>query len=228
MLGGIVLTADLLTAGAKSAAPAAQIERYAHSIRRFSGRMERLISDLVDVSSMEAGNLSLIPEPVDPRTLVTESVEAFQIAATRHGIELSSEIGERVRPATLDRERILQVITNLVGNALKFTPRDGRITISVESLQSEVRFTVADTGCGIESRQPVLAPLLAPDLTTRLLRAPQPLANRVHGRSPARHILPVGHDRRRAPSLGPCRRILARDIDLFDLRGDVLARHRFA
>jgi signal transduction histidine kinase len=153
LLGGIVLTADLLTTAAKTAEPATQLERYADSIHRFSGRMERLISDLVDVASMEAGKLSLIPELADPRALVTESVEAFQAAATRHGVRISAEVGEAVHPMTLDRERILQVITNLVGNALKFTPRDGRITIRVEALESEVRFTVEDTGCGIAARQ---------------------------------------------------------------------------
>ena len=153
LLGGIVLTADLLHVVAKTPEPAAQVERYAHSIRRFSARMERLISDLVDVASMEAGRLSLLPELVDPRPLVTESVEAFQLAAMKHGVRIVAEMGEGIHPVTLDRERILQALTNLVGNALKFTPRDGRITVRIEPLDSAVRFTVEDTGCGIPAEQ---------------------------------------------------------------------------
>jgi len=153
LLGGIVLTADLLSIAAKTAEPAAQVERYADSIHRFSARMDRLINDLMDVASIEAGKLSLIPAMADPGALVTESAEAFQLASAKHGIHINSEIGPGLHRVTLDRDRILQVITNLVGNALKFTPRGGRIEIRLEALDASVRFAVADTGCGIPSEQ---------------------------------------------------------------------------
>ncbi|CAN5846770.1 hypothetical protein BH11MYX2_BH11MYX2_18340 [soil metagenome] len=149
LLGGIVLSADLLGGSSDGVQAAPHIQRYAASIHRFSARMERLIGDLMDVSSMEAGKLAMIPELVDVGVLVRDLVGTFQLASANHGIELSSEVAADLALVSLDRERIQQVLTNLVGNALKFTDRGGFITIRVALVDELVQFSVTDTGHGI-------------------------------------------------------------------------------
>ena len=149
LLGGIALGADLLQKLARTDAPVARVAQHADRIQRCCARMNRLIGDLMDVASIEAGKLSIVAEPNDPNQLVRDSLEAFQPAAQAQGIELTCEPGTNVGVVALDHERILQVLTNLVGNALKFTARSGRISIRVESRGQDVCFMVADTGEGI-------------------------------------------------------------------------------
>jgi signal transduction histidine kinase len=149
LLGGIALSAEMLQRLAKSDEPIARVAKYADGIQRCSARMNRLVGDLMDVASIEAGKLSIAPERNDPNQLVRDSLEAFQPAAHAQGIELTCEPGTDVGVVELDHERILQVLTNLVGNALKFTAKSGRISIRVEPRGQDVCFVVADTGEGI-------------------------------------------------------------------------------
>jgi len=123
--------------------------KYAERILRFSARMNRLVGDLMDVASIEAGKLGLVRTPRSPALLLRDSLEAFGPAAAAVGIELTCE--SRIGSATvdIDHERILQVLTNLVGNALKFTPKGGKIAIRVERRDDAVCFSVADTGPGV-------------------------------------------------------------------------------
>jgi len=149
LLGGIALSADLLKEVERSDQPFVKVKRYADSIQRFSARMNRLVGDLMDMASIEAGKLSMHRVRHNASSLVRDSLEAFEPAAAAQGIELASKQDDLAAAVDLDHERILQVLTNLVGNALKFTPRGGRITISVERRGEEVCFGVFDTGCGI-------------------------------------------------------------------------------
>lgn len=118
-------------------------------IRRTAERMDRLIMDLLDVSSMEAGRFSVEPRPESLRSLVTEARDLFTPMATAKQVELESEMPDDDVMVHADRGRVLQVMSNLIGNALKFTPEGGRITVAAEKEGGEVRFTVADTGTGI-------------------------------------------------------------------------------
>jgi len=81
--------------------------------------------------------------------LLSDSRDAFKPAAAAAGIELTCTSEEDPGIVDLDHERILQVLTNLVGNALKFTPRGGRITIEIALREDAIWFSVADTGSGI-------------------------------------------------------------------------------
>jgi signal transduction histidine kinase len=149
LLGGIALSAEFLADVEGTDEPFVKVARYAATILRFSARMNRLVGDLMDVASIEAGKLSMVRLRYDARSLIRSSLDAFQPAATAQGIELSCEQVEAAAMVELDQERILQVLTNLVGNALKFTPRGGRITIALELRGDEVCFSVSDTGSGI-------------------------------------------------------------------------------
>ena len=111
--------------------------------------MNRLIGDLVDVASMEAGVLAVTREVGDPTTVVTEVVDTFQAQAAATGVSLTAEIVPPPLLAALDSARILQVLTNLLSNAIKFTPANGRIVVRVESVGDEIRFAISDTGVGI-------------------------------------------------------------------------------
>jgi len=120
---------------------------------RAVARMNRLIGDLLDVVRMEAGHLSLDLGPCDVTRVLVETMEAFQPRAAEQGISLvlSREPPNVVVQA--DEERVLQLIDNLVGNALKFTPSGGRVSIGGYIDADELRVTVADTGPGIPEEQ---------------------------------------------------------------------------
>lgn len=149
LLGGIALRAAMLVRNASEDAAGQRTRKDAESIQRFTARMNRLIGDLLDVASIEAGRLSVEPRPEDAIRLVRETVEAFQPAASAKGLSLESDVAQDSLLAHFDHERILQVLANLLSNAIKFTPEGGRVSIRVEPVGEEVRFSVADTGQGI-------------------------------------------------------------------------------
>jgi signal transduction histidine kinase len=149
LLGGIALSAELLKEVEKLDQPFVRVTRYAERIQRFGARMTRLVADLMDVASIEAGKLSLVRSRYDAGLLLSDSRDAFGPAAAAAGIELTCTSEDDPGIVDLDHERILQVLTNLVGNALKFTPRGGRITIDLARREDAIRFSVTDTGSGI-------------------------------------------------------------------------------
>jgi signal transduction histidine kinase len=122
--------------------PAALIERSATY-------MDRLISDLLDVTRMEAGTLSLEQCPVPARELVDESIQAQRPIAAAAALELRIDLPNELPELWADRDRVLQIFENLIGNALKFTGRGGRVTVGATALDREVRFWVTDTGAGV-------------------------------------------------------------------------------
>ena len=149
LLGGIALSADLVKTVAAAEEPVGNTVKYADSILRLSARMNRLIGDLMDVASIEAGKLAIVRERADAGLLVQQTVEAFQSAATARSIALTCKIGEDLGAVEFDPERILQVLANLVSNALKFTPRGGQISVGVESVDQDLCFAVSDSGEGV-------------------------------------------------------------------------------
>jgi len=150
LLGGIAMRAAMLVRNASEDAAGQRTRRDAESIQRFTARMNRLIGDLLDVASIEAGRLTVEPRPEDAIRLVRETMEAFQPAASAKGISLDSDVARDSLLARFDHERILQVLANLLSNAIKFTPEGGRVSIRVEPAGEEVQFSVRDTGPGIE------------------------------------------------------------------------------
>jgi signal transduction histidine kinase len=147
LLGGIALEAEMLADAHSSSASRAR------RIQRYSARMNRLIGDLVDVVSIDAGKLSITRARTDLSGIVMQTIDAFAHAAERAGVTLTTECSAGV-VADADAERMLQVLANLVGNALKFTPRGGHIVVrcAPASEGSGPRLSVKDTGPGIDPK----------------------------------------------------------------------------
>jgi len=122
-------------------------------IRRAADRMNRLIQDLLDVKRIEGGRLSVEPRPESISAVVCEAVEMLRPLATGAAITLSTELPGDLPQALLDPPRIHQVLSNLVGNSIKFTPPGGSITVMAEALGDDVRVSVIDTGPGIPPEQ---------------------------------------------------------------------------
>ncbi len=123
------------------------IRQRVSGIRDALAQTQRLRQDLLDVASIEAGRLAVEPEPHDPGVLLGEALELFAPVAAEHRLDL-------VLPADLplvrvDRTRVLQVLGNLIGNAVKFTRAGGRIELRAQPEEEFVRISVADSGSGI-------------------------------------------------------------------------------
>jgi signal transduction histidine kinase len=149
LLGGIVLNAELLSARAPGNDDGTQTLVATARIKRYAARMNRLIGDLVDVASIDAGKLAVTPAPGDAAALIDEAVETFQAAASAKGISLQAEMAERPLPAELDHDRMLQVLANVIANAIKFTSEGGSIRVRGERAGDELLISVSDTGSGI-------------------------------------------------------------------------------
>lgn len=152
MLGAMVGHAEMITSVVTQADHVPRIQKHAQRIQRSGARMNRLIGDLVDVASIEAGMLKVTREAGDAAPVAIEAVEAFQLQALARGVSLAVEV-EPPAMATFDPARILQVLTNLLSNALKFTPENGKVVVRVIPATAELRIAVSDTGSGIATDQ---------------------------------------------------------------------------
>ncbi|MBL8203644.1 MAG: HAMP domain-containing histidine kinase [Blastocatellia bacterium] len=113
------------------------------------GRLRQLVNDLLDLSKMESGMMRLQREPLDPRTLVEAVIYQLESLAETGAVKLINRVGYNLPEVDCDGQRVEQVLTNLISNALKFTPPQGTITIAASVQEDFVAFTVTDTGCGI-------------------------------------------------------------------------------
>ncbi|GEJ57981.1 sensor histidine kinase [Anaeromyxobacter diazotrophicus] len=147
-LGALHMGAQMVTRLAPPGAPGDELRKAATTVRRTAERMGRLIHDLVDVASLEAGRPSLAPAEQEAAAVAREAAEALQALAADRGVALTVEAPEAV-PLRCDRDRLLQVLTNLLANALQVTPAGGRVRLSARRGGEGVLFTVADDGPGI-------------------------------------------------------------------------------
>ncbi|WP_437332812.1 ATP-binding protein [Sorangium sp. So ce394] len=138
-----VMTKRAAARGEKGDAKAIQ------AIQRSAHRMDRLLHDLLDFASLRAGRLALRRQPQDPREIGREAVETFESLAQEKGIHLGAASAEDVPLVACDRDRVLQVLSNLLSNALKVTGAQGSVTVRCEHREEHVVFSVADTGPGI-------------------------------------------------------------------------------
>jgi signal transduction histidine kinase len=128
-------------------------KRAFETIARAADRMNELISNLLDHEKIRSGHLTISLAQEDLRSLMNEVVEIGGPLAAKKGIEFQAQILPSQGSATIlcDRSRILQVFSNLLGNAVKFTEEKGRITVDVISSVENIEFVVQDTGPGIKS-----------------------------------------------------------------------------
>jgi signal transduction histidine kinase len=116
---------------------------------RSARQMNRLVSDLLDVTRLETGHLALDTETVAATALLSEAVEGMRLVAAERQITVSVLPGGEGLRVNADRGRIGQVLGNLLGNALKFTPPGGRVDLRVKRAGGDVAFEVVDSGPGI-------------------------------------------------------------------------------
>ncbi|MCA9586171.1 MAG: HAMP domain-containing histidine kinase [Myxococcales bacterium] len=126
---------------------------HARRIQRAGSRMSRLVCDLVDVASIQAGKLAVSSTLGDPTEVVDEAIEALRPVALSRDISLVVEVEAPLAPIFFDPERILQVLVNLLSNAIKFTPAGGSVGARLQRVGSDLVFTFSDTGAGIPADQ---------------------------------------------------------------------------
>lgn len=146
-LMGVMLSAETIL----RATPEVDRRRSGSQIARISRaakQMRRMIEDLLDSTSLESGHLSVEIGAHPVRPILEGAMDLLQEQAVSRRVTLVVEVGSDAAIAC-DRQRVVQVISNLVDNALKFTPPDGRITISAHAVGDNMLFSVADSGSGI-------------------------------------------------------------------------------
>lgn len=131
-------------------ADTAEAAEQLRGVRKSIDQMDHLIRDLMDVERIEAGPLVLGAKPVRPSTVVASVIEMFNGIAAARPVALRSRVPAHSPTVRADRERLVQALSNLVGNAVKFTQPGGTIEIIVEPVEGEVQFSVCDDGPGID------------------------------------------------------------------------------
>jgi signal transduction histidine kinase len=125
-----------------------RIREAAERVKRSAARVDGLLRNLIDVAALDAGSLLLSPSEVEVRGLLDETVLMFEPLAEQKSVQLKVDV-DFLESIICDRERILQVLENMIGNALKFVPNGGIIEISARPQPGEVLFEVHDSGPGI-------------------------------------------------------------------------------
>jgi chemotaxis family two-component system sensor kinase Cph1 len=154
-LGIIKIAAAALLKQRSLAADVTPLERVraiADRIDRAADRMNTLIRDLLDLAKIEAGRFAVQPQPVPAGDLVEEALALMRPLADAKRITLRGEVVGNPCVCA-DRERLFQVFSNVIGNAVKFTPEGGSIVIRARAHDGHVLFTVADTGPGVARDQ---------------------------------------------------------------------------
>jgi len=122
---------------------------YADNIRDSGELMLALVNDVLDISTIEAGKRLLVMEPVDLKCVIDDCVRTFATMAEDKAIDVKTEIPGTLAPMTADRRAVVQIVLNLVSNAVKFTEPGGTVTVSAGPGGGSLALTVVDTGVGI-------------------------------------------------------------------------------
>jgi len=128
-----------------------QMREYAGDINKDSRRLARLITDMLDLDRMESGRMTLNAEPVDLNRIVSDAAAQFRLNAADHPIEL--DLDARLHHFIGDPDRLTQVVTNLVSNAIKYSPAGGAVELRTEREDGIVTLTVTDHGMGIPAEK---------------------------------------------------------------------------
>jgi signal transduction histidine kinase len=121
-------------------------------IEQSAAGMDRIITSLLDAEQMVHNNVTLHCERIDLRTLLQECMDLFAQVVLSKSFSMTLDIGAEPIFAEIDHDRILQVLSNLIGNALKFTPNGGTIKVSARKKERHVEISIADNGPGIPSQ----------------------------------------------------------------------------
>jgi signal transduction histidine kinase len=148
-LGIVTMAASVLRQRLNDSSAKRTVDR----ILRASQRAESLVRDLVEVGTIEAGRFTVQTRALDPASLVLAAIDSQQGAAARASVILATDISPALPMVEADEERVLEVLENLIGNALKFTAAGDSITVGASAHGNDIQFFVKDTGQGIPAEQ---------------------------------------------------------------------------
>ena len=120
-----------------------------HAAREDCDRLQAMVDDLLDFSRIESGRVELFPLPTAISSLISNAIEEHKADADAKGVTLGPKNALPELSVLADHERIGHVFSNLIGNAVRYTPRGGNITLGAQVTDGHVRFSVSDTGKGI-------------------------------------------------------------------------------
>lgn len=132
-----------------------------------SDRLTDLVNELLEISRLESGSVEAVRRTVDIGAVVRQSLSGFQRSANAGNIQLDLDIDDAVPQLLGDETRIRSMVSNLVNNAIKFTPQGGKVRVSVQRQDEHLAISVSDTGIGIPSEE-------IPRIFERFYRVPQP------------------------------------------------------
>jgi signal transduction histidine kinase len=151
MLSAVTLSAGAIVIGASRGQPAELLVELGSNIQRAAAQMELLLADLQDLAALDAGRTNIVLANHDFIQVVRTAVEIHQPAATANGIALSASLPAAPIHVSIDAARFARVISNLLANAIKFTPHGGSVTVEVAQIGNVVEASVTDTGPGIQA-----------------------------------------------------------------------------
>lgn len=140
--------ASILLAGKLGSIPKEVMERL-EKINRHSDELTNLVNELLDISRIESGKIAMKLEPLDINAITEKVADLLSVQLKDRQLELSLDISRDAPAVLADRSQIERVFINLIGNALKYTPQGGRITVKANKRDSQVQVDISDTGCGI-------------------------------------------------------------------------------
>jgi len=123
---------------------------YAGLINRSAGHLLNIINDILDVSKIEAGKFQIIPEVINLSNEVQASLRLMAPIADEAGISIVTDAKDNLPDITADPRAIQQILMNLIANAIKFSHRGGKVTVSIERDRRKINLKVKDTGLGME------------------------------------------------------------------------------
>jgi len=149
-----MLAAAIVRAGETDGLPPAVAE-HADVLLQAARQMDALIQDLLDVSKLESGRMTMTPRPVAMTDLVAAATRVLEPVAAEAGVQIRSDVSASLPPVDVDPDRMIQVLSNLVSNSVKYTARGGHVLVRAQVDEDVVRVTVEDNGVGIaESELP--------------------------------------------------------------------------
>jgi signal transduction histidine kinase len=151
-LHGVIIAADMLLHYLEDD-PNPAHRRSAQAILREASRMNRLIQDLLDVRALDSGGLTVECRSIGAAVIAEDAFSRFRDHAQAAEIDFRLDASANLSHVSADPVRVGQVLSNLIDNALKFTPRGGRVTLAAHACPNGVRFIVSDTGPGIPADQ---------------------------------------------------------------------------
>ncbi len=147
-LNAIIGFSEMLTDDSLTLDPARKIE-YAKLINESGRHLLSVVNGILDMSKMETGNFEITPEPFRPAQAIIGCCDLLALKARESGVHLKTQLAAELPEIVADRRAFSQILINLVSNAIKFTPRDGSVTVSAEADREMLTVAVEDTGVGI-------------------------------------------------------------------------------